>query len=95
MIDDMLNNKKLNPIVTKLFIRIRKIKISLVFITQSYFTNALPSTDNFKQKLIFDFKNFMNSYKRFPLKRYSFLVNVTTLPSDNPIHFRHNILERL
>ena len=37
MIADMLNNKKLNPIVTELFIRGRKLKISVVFITQSYF----------------------------------------------------------
>ena len=33
----MINNKKLNSIVTDLFIRCRKINISLVFITQSYF----------------------------------------------------------
>ena len=37
MIADMINNKKLNSIVTKLFIRGRKLMISLVFITQSYF----------------------------------------------------------
>ena len=37
MIADMLSNKKLNPIVTELFIRDRKLNISLVFITQSYF----------------------------------------------------------
>ena len=35
---DMLSNKKLNPIVTELFIRGRKLNISLVFITQSYLT---------------------------------------------------------
>ena len=33
MIADMLINKKLNPIVTELFIRGRKLNISLVFIT--------------------------------------------------------------
>ena len=33
IIADMLSNKKLNPIVTELFIRDRKINISLVFIT--------------------------------------------------------------
>ena len=33
----MINNKKLNPIVTELFIRDRKLIISIVFITQSYF----------------------------------------------------------
>ena len=37
MIVDMINNKKLNPIVTELFIRGRKIGISLIFISQSYF----------------------------------------------------------
>ena len=37
MISDMLSNKELSPIVTELFIRGRKLNISLVFITQSYF----------------------------------------------------------
>ena len=40
MIADILSNKKLNPVVTELFIRGRKLNISLVFITQSYF--AVP-----------------------------------------------------
>ena len=38
MIADMLSNRKLNPILTELFIRGRKLSTSLVFITQSYFT---------------------------------------------------------
>ena len=33
----MISNKKLNPIVTELFIRGRKLNILLVFVTQSYF----------------------------------------------------------
>ena len=37
MIADMINNKKLNPVVTALFIRGRRLNISVVFITQSYF----------------------------------------------------------
>ena len=37
MIADMINNKKLNSIVTELFIRGKKLNNSLVFITQSYF----------------------------------------------------------
>ena len=37
IIADMINNKKLNLIVTELFIRGRKLNISLVFITQLYF----------------------------------------------------------
>ena len=35
MIADMINNNKLNPIVTELFIRGRKLTICIVFITQS------------------------------------------------------------
>ena len=37
MIADMINNKKINSIVTNLFIRGRKLDISLEFFTQSYF----------------------------------------------------------
>ena len=37
MIADMINNKKLDSIVNDLFIRDRKLNISIVFITQSYF----------------------------------------------------------
>ena len=37
MIADTINNKKLNSLVTELFIRVRKLNISIVFITQSYF----------------------------------------------------------
>ena len=37
MIADMINNIKLNPVVTELFIRGRRLNISIVFITQSYF----------------------------------------------------------
>ena len=33
----MINNKKLNPVGTELFIRGRKRSISIIFITQSYF----------------------------------------------------------
>ena len=63
MIVDMLSNKKLNPIVTDLFTRGRKLNISLVFITQSYFAAPknvrlnstqyfilkMPTKENFKK----------------------------------------------
>ena len=50
MIADMTSNKKLNSIVTELFTRGRKLNISLVFITQSYFKvpkNARLNTTDF------------------------------------------------
>ena len=55
MIAVMINNKKLNSIVTGLFIRDRKWNISLVFITQSYFKVTkdvrLNSTHFFNMKI--------------------------------------------
>ena len=55
MIDDMLSNEKLNPIVTELFITGRKLNVSLVFITQSYFAVPqnirLNSTQYFGMKI--------------------------------------------
>ena len=58
--DDMtaaiLSNKKLNPIVTELFIRGRKLNFCLAFITQSYFAAPkdirLNSTHYFIMKIL-------------------------------------------
>ena len=38
MIADIISNKKFQAIIKELFIRCRKLNISLVFITQSYFS---------------------------------------------------------
>ena len=55
MIADMLSNKKPNLIVTELFIRGKKLNISLVFITQFYFvvpkSIILNSTNYFVMKI--------------------------------------------
>ena len=106
MVADMVSNKKLNPRETELFIRGRKLNISYVFITQSYFAVPknirLNSTHYFILKipnsthsLDIDFKDFMNLYKKCTVKPYSFLVFDATLASDNPLSFRKNLLERI
>ena len=55
MIADMEYNKKLSPIVTEFFLRGRKLNISLVFISQSYFkdtkTIRLNATHYFIMKI--------------------------------------------
>ena len=103
MIADIINNK-LNPIVTELFIRGRKLNISIVFITQSCFKVPKDVTLNSTQFFIMkipnkrelhqitlnhssdiDFKDFINIYKKCTAESYSFLVNDTTLPSDDPL----------
>ena len=111
MIADIIRNNKLNPIVTELFIRGRKLNNYIAFITQSYFKVPkdvrLNSTHFFIMKIPnkrelqqialnhssdIDFKDFMNIYKKSTEEPYSFLVNDTTLPSDNPLRFRKNLL---
>ena len=111
MIADMINNNKLNPIVTELFTRGRKLNISIVFITQSYFKVPkdvrLNSTHFFIMKIPnkrelqqialnhssdIDFKDSMEIYKKRTTEPYSFLVNDTALPSDDPLRFRKNLL---
>ena len=55
MIANMRANENLSAIVTELFLRGRKLKISLVFITQSYFkvpkTIRLSATHYFIMKI--------------------------------------------
>ena len=111
MIADMISNNKLNPLVTELFIRGRKLNISIVFITQSYFkvpkdvrlnsthfcTMKIPNKRELQQTALnhssdIDFKDFMNIYNKSTKEPYSFLVNDTTLPSENPLRFRKNLL---
>ena len=38
MIPDMINNEKLNPVVSELFIRGRKLNIFILFTIESYFS---------------------------------------------------------
>ena len=39
-----------------------------------------------------DFKDFMKIFKKYTAKPYYFIVNGTTLPSDDPLSFRKNLL---
>ena len=99
MIADLISNKKLNSIVTELFIRGRKLSISLVFITQScfkvpkdvrlnsthFFVLKIPNKRELRETALnhssdIDFQDFLNLYKQFTAKLYSFLVNDTVLP---------------
>ena len=94
MIADMINNEKLNSIVTKLFTRGRKLNISIFFfIRQSHFRLPkdvrLNSTNFFIMKVSNKRELKKSEYTAEP---YSFLVDDTTLPSDNPLRFRKNLL---
>ena len=108
----MIHNKNLNSIVTELFIRGRKLNISLVFTTRSYFKVLkdvrLNTTHFFIAKIPnrrelreivtnhssdISTKDFINIYRECTAEPYSFLVNDTTLASDNPLRFRKLFLK--
>ena len=109
MISCMIRNKKLNSIVTELFIRGRKLNISLVFITQScfkvrkdvglntshVFIPKIPNKRELQQisnhSSDINSKDFVNVYRKCTSEPYSFLVNDTTLTSNNPLRFRKNL----
>ena len=94
IIADMEANKKLTFIVTELFLKGRKVNISLAFISQSYFIMSKPNATHYfitkipnkrdLQKIPsnhssdIDFKDFMKPYKNYT--KYLFLVNDKTFP---------------
>ena len=58
----------------------------------------IPSIREFQQialnhSLDIDFKDFIKIYKKCTAEPYYFLVNDTSLPSDNPLRFREYLLE--
>ena len=110
MIADMILNKKQNSIVTESFIRGRKLNISVIFITQSYFKvpkdvklntthffiAKIPDKRELQQITInhspdISTKDFTNIYRKCAAEPYYFLVNDTTLVSNNPLRFRKNL----
>ena len=94
MIADLIDKKKLNSIVTELFIRSRKLNVSLVFITQSYFKVPKDVRLNSTYVFIMKIPN-KRELQQIALNHSSdisiFLVNDATLASDNPLKFRKSL----
>ena len=62
-----------------------------------FFITKIPNKRELQQFALnhssdIDSKDFMNIYKKSTKQPYSFLVNDTTLSSDNPLRFRKNLL---
>ena len=100
MIAEMINNKKPNLIVTELFIESRKLNISIVFITKSYFEVPKDVKLNSIRFFIMKIPNkkelqqiALNYTSDIDFKDFIKIINGTTLPSDNPLTFRKNLLE--
>ena len=101
----MLSNKNINPIVTELFIKGRKLNISLVFITQAYFTvpkNIRLNSTHYEMKIPnkreiqqtkFDHSSDIDFQDLMNL--YKKVLQNHIPSSDNPLNFRKNLLERI
>ena len=104
MIADIMTNKNFKSFIKELFIRCRKLNISIVFITQSYFRTPKDARLNSTHYLLMKLQNKKElqniaqensgdiDFKDF-LKIYKYCTSDTTLPSSDPIIFRKNFLE--
>ena len=78
--------------------KIIKIPYKIKFIDSFRFipTSLSDLVDNLSEGLHkssdIDFKDFMKIFKKYTAEPYSFLVNDTSLPSDDPLRFRKNLL---
>ena len=102
MIADMETYKKLISIVSELFLRVffksffkvpKTIRLNLTH----YFLMKILNKRELQQissnhSSDIDFKDFMKLDKAYTKEPYLFLVNNTTLLSDNPVKFRKNLL---
>ena len=64
--------------------------------TTDFFIMKIPNKRELQQIAInhssdIDFKDFVRIYKKCTDEPYSFLVNDTMLPSNNPLRFRKNL----
>ena len=90
MIADMINN----VFITQSYFKVPK---NVRLNSTHFFIMKIPNKRELPQIALnhssdIDFKDFMKIYKKCTAKPYSFLVNDTTLPSDDPLRFRKNLL---
>ena len=83
MIVDIIANKKFQAIIKELFVRCRKSNISLVFITQSYF--SVPKD--------IDYQDLIKIYREYTKEPYNFFTIDTRLPASDPLRFRKNLFD--
>ena len=74
-----------------------KVPISVRLNVTYYFIMKIPTKREFQQiasnhSSHIKFKDFTKLYKDYTKEPFSFFVNDTTLPSDNPLRFRKNLL---
>ena len=91
-IDDIIiDNKKLQIIIKELFIRCRKLNISLVFIF--IYLIFLFQNIAINHSADIDCQDVMKIYRECTKEPYNFLTIDTTLPASDPLRFRKNLFD--
>ena len=90
----LIGGRKLNisiVFIAQLYFKVPKeVKLNTTdfFIMKILNDRELQQIDLKYSSDIISLKDFMKIYKKFAVEKYYFLVNDTTLPSDNPLRFR-------
>ena len=105
MIADIMTNEKFQAIIKELFIRCRKLNISLVFISHLFLLNSthyLIMKINNKRELKniainhsadIDYQDFIKIYRECTKEPYNFLTIDTKLPASDSLRFRKNLFD--
>ena len=95
--ESFIRGRKLNTsivFITQSYFKVPKqIRLNITH----FFVMKIPNNRELQQvalnhSLDIDFKDFMKIYKKYTAEPYLLLVNDTTLPPDNPLRFRKNLL---
>ena len=92
-----IRGRKLNIFIVFITQSYFKVPKDVRLNSTEFFIRKIPNRRELQQTALnhssdIDFKDFMNIYKKRTKEPYSFLVNDTTLPSDNLLRFRKNLL---
>ena len=92
-----IRGRKLNTAIVFITQSYFKVPKDVKLNSTHFFIKKIPNKRELQQIVLnhssdIDFKEFMNIFKKSTTETYSFLVNDTTLPSDDPLRFRKNLL---
>ena len=92
-----VRGRKLNfsiAFITQSYFKVPK---DVILNSTHFFIMKIPNKRELQQTALnhssdIDFKDFIEIYKKCTARPYSFLANDTTLPSNNTLRFRKNLL---
>ena len=93
-----IRGRKLNSLIVFITQSYFKVPKDVRLNSTHFFIIKIPNKRELQQTALnhssdIDFKDFIKIYKKCTAEPYSFLVNDTSLPSDNPLRFKKNLLK--